>query len=176
MKWLPFCSDDGGNFIGIDLDPDVNGTVGQVINFGKPFHAKYDREHDLSITLQYRINKRWEIASTFVYGTGTRGTLALQQYDDWLYEHQFGKADGTKTVNYVSERNNYKMPDYHRLDLGATCYLPDRKHKGFEHILNMSVYNVYCNWNPFLVYPRDGKLYKFSLFPVLPSISYTFKF
>ena len=154
---------------------------GQIINFGKPFHAKYDREHDLSITLQYRINKRWEIASTFVYGTGTRGTLALQQYDDWLYEHQFGKPDntkmnGTKTVNYVSERNNYKMPDYHRLDLGATCYLPDKKHEGFEHILNMSVFNVYCSWNPFLVYPRDGKLYKFSLFPVLPSISYTFKF
>lgn len=149
---------------------------GQVINFGKPFHAKYDREHDLSITLQYRINKRWEIASTFVYGTGTRGTLAMQKYDDWLYEQEFGTTDGTKTVNYVSERNNYKMPDYHRLDVGATCYLPDRKHKGFEHILNMSVYNVYCNWNPFLVYPRDGKLYKFSLFPVLPSISYTFKF
>ena len=149
---------------------------GQEINNGVPFHAKYDREHDLSVTLQYRINKKWEVASTFVYGTGTRGTLALQKYDDWMYGQEINPSTGTKTVNYVSERNNYKMPDYHRLDIGATCYLPDKKHQGLEHILNMSVYNVYCNWNPFLVYPKGNKLYKFSLFPVLPSFCYTFKF
>lgn len=151
---------------------------GQVINFGKPFHAKYDREHDLSVTLQYRINKKWEIAATFIYGTGTRGTLALQKYDDWMYNTEFATrpTSNVQTVYQVSERNNYKMPDYHRLDLGATCHLPDKKHKDFEHILNMSVYNVYCNFNPFLVYPRGNSLYKFSLFPVLPSLSYTFKF
>ena len=149
---------------------------GQEINFGKPFHAKYDREHDLSVTLQYRINKKWEVAGTFVYGTGTRGTLALQKYDDWTYNNYFTKYDNTRTVYFVSERNNYKMPDYHRLDLSATCHLPDKKHAGWEHTLNISVYNVYCNFNPFLVYPRGNSLYKFSLFPVLPSLSYTFKF
>ena len=148
---------------------------GQEINFGKPFHAKYDREHDLSITLHYQINKKWEIASTFVYGTGTRGTLGLQNYDDWLYNNEFATKP-TQTVNYISERNNYKMPDYHRLDFGATCHLPDKKHAGFEHIVTMSVYNVYCNFNPFLVYPKGAKLYRFSLFPILPSVSYTFKF
>ena len=150
---------------------------GQELNGGKPFHAKYDREHDLSVTLQYKINKKWEISGTFIYGTGTRGTLALQKYDDWLYSEisQPGKGN-TTTVNYVSERNNYKMPDYHRLDLGATCHLPDKKHANWEHILNMSIYNVYCRLNPFLVYPREGKLYKFSLLPILPGISYTFKF
>ena len=68
------------------------------------------------------------------------------------------------------------MPDYHRLDLGATCHLPDKKHAGREHIVNMSVYNVYCNFNPFLVYPQGSRLYKLSLFPILPSVSYTFKF
>ena len=143
---------------------------GQEINFGKPFHAKYDREHDLSITLQYQINKKWEIASTFVYGTGTRGTLALQKYDI------YGDIFTGKTVDYVSERNNFKMPDYHRLDLGATCHLPDKKHSGWEHIINMSVYNAYCHFNPFLVYPSGKRLYQLSLFPILPSLSYTFKF
>lgn len=143
---------------------------GQEINFGKPFHAKYDREHDLSITLQYQINKKWEIASTFVYGTGTRGTLALQRYDI------YGDVFTGRTVDYVSERNNFKMPDYHRLDLSATCHLPDKKHAGWEHIINMSVYNVYCHFNPFLVYPSGKSLYQLSLFPVLPSLSYTFKF
>lgn len=88
----------------------------------------------------------------------------------------FTSRTSTSTVNFISERNNYKMPDYHRLDLGATCHLPDKKHKDWEHILNMSVYNVYCNFNPFLVYPSGNKLYKLSLFPILPSLSYTFKF
>lgn len=143
---------------------------GQEINFGKPFHAKYDREHDLSITLQYRINKKWEIASTFIYGTGTRGTLGLQTYKIGLDEY------GGRTVSIVEERNNFKMPDYHRLDLGATCHLPDKKHKDFEHVVNMSVYNAYCNFNPFIVYARDNKLYKLSLFPIIPSVSYTFRF
>ena len=150
--------------------------AGQELNGGKPFRAKYDREHDLSITLQYKINKRWEIAGTFVYGTGTRGTLALQHYDDVLYSALTTSAATPVDVNYVSERNNYKMPDYHRLDLGATCHLPDKKHADWDHVLNISIYNVYCHLNPFLVYPRDGKLYQFSLLPILPSISYTFKF
>ena len=144
--------------------------AGQEINFGKPFHAKYDREHDVSITLQYQINKKWEIAGTFVYGTGSRGTLGLQNYRIYTADYQ------GRMVTYVEERNNFKMPDYHRLDLGATCHLPDKKHKDLEHIVNMSVYNTYCNFNPFLVYARDNKLYKLSLFPIIPSVSYTFKF
>lgn len=146
---------------------------GQEINFGKPFHAKYDREHDLSVTLQYQINKKWEVAATFVYGTGTRGTLALQKTTDYLFN---GSFNNPTTIPIVQERNNFKMPDYHRLDLGATCHLPDKKHPGREHIVNMSVYNAYCNMNPFLVYPKNNKLYKLSLFPILPSISYSFKF
>ena len=151
---------------------------GQIINYGKPFHAKYDREHDLSVTLQYQINKKWDIAATFVYGTGTRGTVPLQKYDDSLINTLMGKgrSGASRNIYFVSERNNYKMPDYHRLDLGATCHLPDKKHFGWEHILNISVYNAYCNFNPFLVYPRGNKLYKLSLFPILPSLSYTFKF
>jgi len=149
---------------------------GQEINFGKPFHAKYDREHDLSITLQYRITAIWEVAATFIYGTGTRGTFGLQKYDDWLYNNSFNNKSETQTVYFVSERNNYKMPDYHRLDLGVTCHLPDRKHPDWKHMINLSVYNAYCRFNPFLVYPRDGKLYQFSLFPVIPGLSYTFKF
>ncbi len=150
---------------------------GQQINYGKPFHAKYDREHDVSLTLQYQINRKWEIAATFVYGTGTRGTLALQYTTDYLFPSTVypGNASGIR-VPIVEERNNYKMPDYHRLDLGATCHMPAKKRKGCEHIVNMSVYNAYCNFNPFLVYASGRQLEKFSLFPIFPSVSYTFKF
>ena len=143
---------------------------GQEINFGKPFHAKYDREHDLSVTLQWQVTKKWELAATFVYGTGTRGTIGLQKYENYTDLHN------EHTVSFVEERNNYKMPDYHRLDIGSTWYLKDKKHADFKHILNLSVYNAYCHFNPFLVYARGGKMYKLSLFPIFPSLSYTFKF
>lgn len=153
---------------------------GQEINNGQPFHAKYDREHDVSITLQYQINPKWEVAATFIYGTGTRGTLGLQRYDDWLFQQAVMGPGGSeypyRQVYYVEERNNFKMPDYHRLDLGATCHLPDKKHAGWEHIVNMSIYNTYCHWNPFLVYQSGSSLMQLSLFPIIPSVSYTFKF
>ncbi|MGN1240841.1 MAG: hypothetical protein ACI4TV_08215, partial [Paludibacteraceae bacterium] len=179
---------------------------GQEINFGRPFHAKYDREHDLSITLQYQINKHIDIAGTFVYGTGTRATLATQHY----YDPTLGEE-----VEYFEERNNYQMPDYHRLDLGINFHFPHKysvwgqqeptrkqqrkiwrkpeklaKHqaiyesgkyawcKNAEHLLNISIYNVYCHSNPYMMIAdaTESTLYQVSIFPILPSISYTFKF
>ena len=87
------------------------------INYGKPFHAKYDREHDLSITLQYQITPRIDIAGTWVYATGNRGTLVSQVYiDPWI-----------GTVEYFSERNGYQLPDYHRLDLAANFHFPHKR-------------------------------------------------
>ncbi len=142
---------------------------GQVLNFGKPFHAKYDREHDVSLTLQYAITKRIDIAGTFVFGSGTRATLATQVYRD--------EFTG-KEIDFISERNNYQMPYYHRLDIGANFHFPHLIRDKMESVLSVSVYNVYNNLNPFIIYPDsyEGKLYKVSLFPILPSISYTFKF
>lgn len=178
---------------------------GQEINFGRPFRAKYDREHDLSITVQYEINKRIDIAGTFVYGTGSRMTLATQYYWD--------PFSGTQ-IAYYPERNNYQLPDYHRLDLGVNFHFPHKysawgqveptrkqnrkiwsqpdkaaKHvatyesgkyawcRGAEHLLNVGIYNVYCHDNPYMLYSNmNGKLYQISIFPILPSISYTFKF
>ncbi len=145
---------------------------GQMINFGKPFHAKYERQHDVSVTLQWQITPKIDISGTFVYGTGTRATLATQEYYEGLYN---GYAYGDRT-EYISERNNYTMPDYHRLDLGVNFHKPHKKWKNAEHIVNISVYNAYNNMNPFLLWPdRDG-LIKITLFPILPSLSYTFSF
>lgn len=155
------------------------------INGGKPFHAKYDREHDFSITLQYQITPRIDIAGTWVYSTGNRGTLATQVYYD----------DG-HVVEYYKERNGYVLPDYHRLDLAMNFHFPHKRSEngkkgkvdGYygkggwlrhaEHILNISCYNVYCHMNPMFIEPSiyDGTLYQVSIFPILPSISYHFKF
>ena len=177
---------------------------GNVLNFGKPFRAKYDREHDLSITLQYDINKRVDVAATFVYGTGTRATFGTQDYYDPIVGAE---------INHITERNNYKMPDYHRLDLGVNVHFPHKystwgqseptrrqqrkiwnrpavkeEHQRIyesgkygwcsdaEHVLSISVYNAYCHANPYMLIPEEGRLRQISLFPILPSISYTFKF
>ena len=156
------------------------------INKGKPFHAKYDREHDLSITLQYQITPRIDIAGTWVYATGNRGTLPTQVY---YLENDYA-------IDYFKERNGYKMPDYHRLDLAVNFHFPHKRSEqgkkgkadGYygrggwlrdaEHILNISCYNVYCQMNPMFVEADvyTGKIYQVSIFPILPSISYHFKF
>ena len=140
---------------------------GQQINFGKPFHAKYDREHDLSITLMYQVTPRIDLSATFVYSTGNRATLSTQVYYSPMTENY---------VSHVEERNNYQLPDYHRLDLGANFHFPSKRLADAEHLLNIGIYNVYNNMNPFLLYPDGDKLAKLTLFPVLPNISYSFKF
>ena len=140
---------------------------GQTINFGRPFPAKYDREHDLSITLQYAVTKHIDLSTTFVYGTGARATLGTQTYYDPI---------SRQTLTYIPERNNYRMPDYHRLDLGVSFHYPLRKHPEWQSVWNVSVYNVYNNMNPFLLYQDSGRMYKVSIFPILPSVSYSFKF
>lgn len=140
---------------------------GMVINNGNVFPAKYDREHDLSICLQYAPIKLIDVSATFIYGTGTCGTLPMQVTPDG--------------VPVVSSRNNYRMPDYHRMDVAINFHF-DRKHRkdgtprSGEHQLNISCYNVYNNKNPYMIYIEDDKLMKISIFPILPSIGYTFKF
>ena len=151
---------------------------GMVLNYGRPFHAKYDREHDLSVTLQYQITKKTDICATFVYGTGNRGTLATQSYYD-------GRENVSK--DYITERNNYVMPDYHRLDIAANFHIPHKKSgdpalskggwlKNAEHLVSISVYNVYCHRNPYLVFLNGNELKQVSIFPIMPTLSYSFKF
>lgn len=140
---------------------------GMVINEGKEFPAKYDRQHDLSISLQYSPVKLVDLGVTFIYGTGTCGSLALQQ-----------SPDG---VPLLTSRNNFRMPDYHRMDFAANFHF-DRKpkkdgtpRKG-EHQLNINIYNLYNHKNAYMIYVEDNKLMQLSIFPIMPSIGYTFKF
>jgi len=159
---------------------------GQEINFGKPFHAKYEREHDLSVTLQYEVNKKVDLSATFVYGTGQRATLGTQYYHDPTLDNLSNSAFPAQN-RVISERNNYVMPDYHRLDVGANFHIPhhrsgdpSRSKGGWltnaEHQVYVGVYNVYCRMNPYMMYESGGKLYQISLFPLMPSVSYHFKF
>ena len=85
-----------------------------------------------------------------------------------------------QTLPYQQERNNFKMPDYHRLDVGANFHFPHKAKsdwcKDADHILNISIYNLYCHDNPYMIIPQGTELRQISFFPILPSLSYTFKF
>ena len=150
---------------------------GHVINFGNPFPAKYDRRHDLSITAAYEVTKKIDLAATFVYGTGICGSLALQTIQMMPgYERQFDYyllAD-TFSLNYLEGRNNYRLPSYQRLDLGVNFKRTFRN--GHHRTISLSVYNAYNRNNPFLVYRDRRQLKQLSIFPVMPSLSYTYEF
>lgn len=143
------------------------------IDDGNPFPARYDRRHDLSIVANYEINDRWKVSSVFVYGTGQSTTVPVGTY---LIEGNL--------VNEYGERNDFRLAPYHRLDFAAT-YSPVKK-RNFDWDLNFSVYNVYNRQNPFFIYyDIDGDVVEgdltvsakqVSLFPVIPSITWNFKF
>ena len=150
---------------------------GMVINQGKVFPAKYDRRHDLSITVQHKFSDRFDLSGTWVFSSGNCGTLGTQIYES--LPNQWGHT----TAIYALERNNYRMGNYHRLDVGMNF------HKQKKHGIrtwNISVYNAYNHNNPFIIFTdykwdeatqQDVKVLKqASLFPIIPSVSYSYKF
>ena len=148
---------------------------GNIINFGEPFPAKYDRRHDLSATAAFELTRNIDLAATFVFGTGICGSLAMQTLSVIPgNSSQMGYYFPTTQVDYLEGRNNYRMPSYHRLDLGVNFKRVFRN--GHRRSINVSVYNAYNRNNPFLVY-RDGTEFKqLSIFPIMPSVSYTYEF
>ncbi len=162
---------------------------GQALNFGEVFPAKYDRRHDVSIVVSHKFSDRFDIAGTWVFATGNTGTLALQSFIA-LQEpeyNRYGQIVSTyENLDYISGRNNYRFNSYHRLDLGMNFH---KKKKYGTRTWNISVYNAYSNNNPFLVMPTEDydwnpatnmyevrkKLIQVSIFPIIPSISYSYK-
>ncbi len=139
------------------------------INNGKEFSARQDRIHDISVVLMYRINKALALSSTWIYYTGDAITFPSGKYE----------INGT-FIPYYTERNGYRMPDYHRMDLGLTWYMKDRKK--FEHNLNISIYNLYARENAYTITfeedpddPSKTQAVQTTLFKLIPSITYNFK-
>lgn len=138
------------------------------INDGKEFSARQDRIHDVSIVLMYKLNRALSFSGTWVYYTGDAVTFPSGKYE----------VDGVY-VPYYTERNGYRMPDYHRLDLGLTWYLKERKK--FEHNINFSVYNAYSRENAYAItfqenpdQPGETQAVQTTLFKIIPAITYNF--
>lgn len=145
------------------------------INGGKKFPARYDRRHDISLNLVYEINDKLSMGATWVYATGNAYTLPIEKYIiDFVLVTGYG------------ERNAYRIPAFHRLDYSLT-YKPNKKpEKRFKSEYNFSIYNVYNRKNTYFIYYKtEGDLLKgdlttkavsVSLFPIIPSVTWNFKF
>ncbi|HET9279992.1 MAG TPA: TonB-dependent receptor, partial [Flavitalea sp.] len=145
------------------------------LNDGEKYPAKYDRRHDLSVVGIYEFNKKWKFSAVFVYGTGNATTLP----------ERFYIVSGVLTQEY-SKINQYRLPAYHRLDLSATLTPKQKPNKRFQRYWVFSIYNAYSRLNPYFIYfdqtgnPLSGTLQieslKVSLFPIIPSVTWNFKF
>lgn len=146
------------------------------LNGGEKYFAKFDQRHNISFTSTYEFNKKWTFSTVFVFGSGNRVTLPTSLYtiDNQLYQE-------------YSKLNNYSLPPYHRLDLAAIYTPRANSTKKLKGSWTFSIYNVYSRQNPYLVYldTQGGlsntngielKVKQVSIFPILPSITYNFKF
>lgn len=141
------------------------------INEGRWFNARQDRTHDVSVVGLYELSKNWTLGATFVYYTGNAITFPSGKY----------QVDG-KTMFYYTERNGYRMPDYHRLDLSAT-YEPRSQNKKFHSSWSFGLYNAYNRKNAYIIDFRENETnpniteaYKVALFGAIPSVTWNFKF
>jgi hypothetical protein len=145
------------------------------LNNGNKYPAKYDRRHDLSVVGIYEVNQQWKLSSVFVYATGNATSLP----------EKFYLIEGVLTQQF-SRINQYRLAPYHRLDLSATYIPTPKKERKCKHSWVFSIYNVYSRQNPyFLYYNQTGSAFagtlqvqakQVSLFPVIPSVTYNFKF
>jgi len=153
------------------------------INQGEPYPFKYDRRHDFSIVVNQKINDKISLSADWVYGSGYPYTIPIATYntiDDGSY-HQLSSLGFSydQEIFIYADRNSYRMNSYHRLDISAN--FSKQVKKGIR-TWTVSVYNTYNRANPFFYYTKygknDGKIHLFqqSLFPIIPSVSYSLKF
>lgn len=143
------------------------------INDGNWYSADYDKPHNLTIVLNYDISERIAMGATWIYTTGAPITLPTGRW-----EHA-----GLIMPGY-SERNGYRLPDYHRLDISSTIQLNKvEKQSRVKSELNFSVYNAYNRKNPFTIFfqpEKPGsntmKAYALSMFGIVPSVTWNFRF
>jgi len=140
------------------------------INQNNWYAAKQDRTHDITIVGMYDLSDKWSISALWTYYTGNAVTFPSGKY----------YVDG-KVVWLYSDRNGYRMPDYHRLDLGASCKLKDTPK--YSSDLTFSLYNAYGRENAYSISFRESEsdpskteVVQTTLFRWIPSITWNFKF
>ena len=138
------------------------------VNGGKWYDANNDRRHDINIVAAYKLTDRWTLSAAWIFNTGQALTAPSGKYEiegNWIY--------------YYTERNGYRAPDYHHLDLGAVW---KKQYKRTTHEWAISIYNVYNHYNPYIItfedkgYKQGTRANQYSLFGIVPSVSFTLRF
>jgi hypothetical protein len=142
------------------------------VNNGIVYVAPYDKPNDISVILNYNLNKRVSFSASWVYATGSPITAPSGRYP----------IDNV-VLSVYSNRNEYRMPDYHRLDLGTTIKTKERGNRKWTGEWSFSVYNAYGRHNAwtinFVEDENDSNKTNAEmtyLFSIIPSITYNFKF
>ncbi|MDY0253922.1 MAG: TonB-dependent receptor [Tenuifilaceae bacterium] len=158
------------------------------INMGKPYWARYDRRHDISVVGVYELSPGITLSGTWVYGTGNAVTLPLATYPvNQHVPNLISSYIWTETIQDYGKKNDFRMAPYHRLDL---CVQVHKKFEKYERTWEFGAYNAYNRQNPFMYFvrgehkhnPRTGestyvnKLKQISLFQFIPSVSWSIKF
>jgi len=140
------------------------------INNGNWYPARQDRTHDISIVAMYELNKKISFSATWIYYTGDAVTMPSGSY----------VVNGS-IVPLYTERNGYRMPNYHRMDIGMTFV--NKETRKIKSSWNFSVYNLYARENAYSIYfqedpdkPGTMQAVKLYLFSIVPSITWNFKF
>ena len=138
------------------------------INNGNWYDANNDRRHDITIVGAYKLTDYWTLNAAWVFNSGQAFTAPSSKYqiiDNWIY--------------YYAERNGYRAPDYHRLDISAS-WTKQGKHVTRQWVFG--IYNLYNRYNPYLINFEDGengartRAVQYSLFGIVPSVSFNIKF
>ncbi len=141
------------------------------INNGNWYNTAYDKTHDISVTTSYELNKKWQLSSNFIYQTGLPTTFPTGQYS----------FEGL-VVPVYSPRNSQRLPAYHRLDIAATYTPAKNKNRKYKSSWNFGIYNIYARKNAVSFSFRNNEdtgqneAVRLSLFGIIPSVTYNFKF
>lgn len=155
------------------------------INFGEWFPSKYDRRHTVNVSLSYNLSKQLDLTAGWTYHSGDRITLPLMSY----VNPDVPDTGGSYIPNLMQleHRNNFLLPDYHRLDIGFNYIFAQRNNRYCT--LNVSVYNLYCRMNPYKVIIESEmytdssgerlfrhSLKQITLFPIIPALAFSYNF
>jgi hypothetical protein len=142
------------------------------VNNGEPYPATYDKRHDLSVVILYKLSPAWDFGSIFKFTSG--GYITIPEGSFQYYGAAF---------NYYTTRNGYKLPPYHRLDISFTYKNPKKQTKPWKPEWNFGIYNVYDHKNIFSLFIRmaesdmdTSQAYKMYLYGITPYVSYNFRF
>jgi len=155
------------------------------LNKGRPFPYKYDNRHQLNLFVSRHFSKKFQLSGLFVFKSGNAVNLAIAKhnlpfpYDETIHAWKFGEY---RQVDIFPEnRNGFRFAPYHRLDISAS--FPKEKKWG-KRTWILSIYNLYARKNPYFYFFQDDlvdgkkvtRLKQFSLFPLIPSVSYKIEF